>query len=141
MALTNGGPYGVLRRVLTNAEILALNTTPVVLLEAKPGVVYTPTYMSFYKPAGAYSAVAVGDDLVLEAVDADSNSGIPYATLRGFGVLDQSDEQGVAFSIGSGQISTLGQGLQVRLLGPITTGTVELVLKLAYIEDYPALGA
>lgn len=131
MSLNTADPFDVVERLLSVAEILALDTVPVELLPAKTGVLYTPYYISFYKGAGTGYTAA---DLVLE-----QDGGIQFATAPGAGFLDQTEEAVSAQKVSGGVITSLGDNLQLRLLGATDTGDMPIRVKMIYTEEYPGL--
>ncbi len=89
VAATNGGTFEV---TLTSAQILALNATPVSLLDA-PGVgkAWLINRVTAYKPAGtAYAGVATGEDLALKYTNA---AGAIAAQIETTGFIDQATAQ------------------------------------------------
>lgn len=133
MSLIAGGPFNVLNRVLTVAEILALDTVPVELLPAKTGVLYMPFYISFHKGAGTGYTAA---DIALE-----NASGVQYVIAEGAAFLAQTAEATLAEKVGGGQITEVGNNLQLRLLSATATGDQPVRVKLLYFEDYPGLAS
>jgi hypothetical protein len=128
------GPFQALQRILTPAEIIALNTSPIQLLPARSGVAYIPYLVTWYKPAGAaYTSPA--------NISIETDGGTAYATLTASGFMDSAVEQFLTARFGAGTISTAltGLGLRLKAAGTMAAGDALLRVKMVYIEEYPGL--
>lgn len=129
------------RVTLSNAQVLALNATPVTLVAA-PGA---GRYLEFvgatlYKPAGtAYANIAVGEDLAVKYTD---GSGLDVAVAEMTGFADQTTAQlrhinpqtgALAAGTVSDYTPVANAALVAHMLtGEIDTGTSAFRLRVFY---------
>lgn len=129
---------------ITSAQLLALNATPITLIDA-PGANKMLEFLgaSVHKPAGtAYAGIAAGEDL---AIKYTNGSGAQVNTsLETTGFLDQTTKQTrLTRPIVTEYTPVLNASLVLHLLsGEITTGDSPLYLTIRYriwrnIEDAP----
>lgn len=120
------------RVVLTSAQILALNATPISLLPAPgAGLVNVVTGVMVTKVAGtAYAGIAAGEDLALKYTDA---SGSVAATVEMTGFAD-STAATVAWAAPAATSFPVANAAIVAhmLTGEITTGDSPFVLRIYY---------
>lgn len=119
--------------VLTAAQILTLNASPITLVRAAASEIIVPYSVTMQKPVNtvAYAGIAAGEDLSIE----DTNS-LNLITVEATGFLDQLTEQ-YRYSEKAAALSNkaTGKGLNVRLkmlAGEITTGNGILIVTLAF---------
>lgn len=126
-----GGVFTTKRTTLTSAQILALDTVPVVAMEPRhAGCAPLPWGWVAIKPAGtAYADIAADDDIVLETT---SEAG--YISIETTGFLDQATEQRRGGRLAAGALvdALFGLDLQFRLVGPITTGNTPLIITIVW---------
>ena len=131
------GPYAkwsVRTVTITSLQVLALDTVPFPLTPALGAdCMQTIFAMTLRKPAGtAYADIAAGDNLVIETTTA-----VAQETIEPTGFLDQATEQSIAIRAATAVRTgtSFNLPIQVRLLGPITTGTSPLHLTYVYYQD------
>ena len=116
---------------ISNAEVQALQTTAKVLVPAVAGFVPVYEGMVLQKAAGAYTAVAAGDDLEVRYADA---SGTQVGGVAGVSFLDQADAQETwvrPYAAGANATSYAAQASDLVLaLGGAVTGADGGVLKM-----------
>jgi hypothetical protein len=121
-------------KLITSAQLLALNATPISVITAKgAGIAVVPTRWAIYKPAGtAYAGVAAGEDLVLKYTDASGEECSMQIETTGF--LDQATAQMRMAGMPAAAISPVANAAIVLhlLTGEITTGTSDLSLRVWY---------
>lgn len=127
-------------KVITSAQLLALNATPVTILAAPgAGLCIVPRLVQLYKPAGtAYADIAAGDDLVLKYTDGSGAQCSSVCEATGF--LDQTTAEmrivGMPGSTGTtaGSYEPVADAAVVlhMLTGEVTTGTGGLVVRMFY---------
>lgn len=134
---------GAARKVITSAQVLALNATPITVVPAPgAGLITMVERWGAYKAAGtAYAGVAAGEDLVLKYTD---GSGVVAATpLETTGFVDQATAQtrwANGHATGDGATPGLAIGtaqanaaiVAQLLVGEITTGNSDLVIVVHY---------
>ncbi len=124
--------------LITSAQLLALNATPVVIVPAPKTGFFNLLYgLNLNKPAGtAYAGIAAGEDLAVKYTD---TNGLQVASLETTGFLDQTTAQSrwtFAYNAASGAsdiavVSNAPLVLQM-LTGEITTGNSPLRLRIFY---------
>lgn len=117
--------------VITSAQVLALNATPVTVLPAPgAGKYYIIEEFEIIKPAGtAYAGIATGEDLSLKYTDA---SGAVCGTAEMTGFADSTSTT-VTFAKGASVIPVVNAAIVAHMLtGEITTGTSPFYLKIFY---------
>jgi len=133
--------------VITSAELLALNATPIELVPA-PGA---NKYLEFcgaivQKPAGtAYAAIAEGDDIAIKYTD---DSGLDVGVCEATGFLDQTTAQvrhvlPQTGALAAGTVSDFTPAVNAALVahmltGEITTGDSDLNLRVFY-KTHPSV--
>lgn len=119
---------------ITSAQLLALNATPITLVQA-PGSNKMLIFnrMTVHKPAGtAYAGIAAGEDL---AVKYTNSSGAQVNTsLEATGFLDQTTKQTrLSRAIVTEYTPIVNAALVLQMLtGEITTGNSPLYIKIEY---------
>lgn len=126
------------RTVVTSAQVLALNATPVEIVAA-PGADHALIFAGavIRKPAGtAYAGIAVGEDLSVKYTDA---AGAEVAQCETTGFLDQATDQvrwvrPHSAAAGPSQITPAANASLVLhlLVGEIITGNSDLELEVHY---------
>lgn len=130
---------------ITSAELLALNATPKVLIEA-PGAGYAiiPHRALLHKPAGtAYAGIAAGEDLRLAYTSSPAISVLGEVETTGF--LDQTTEQtriayGASHTAASASVAVIeNDSFEINLeTDEITTGDSDLIVTIwSEIIEYP----
>ena len=131
------------KKLISNAQVLALNATPVAVIPA-PGAGYfiKVNWWTVIKPAGtAYGGVAAGEDLVLKYTD--GSGAICAAAVETTGFLDQATAQtrhagalagsGAAASTPADFTPVANAAVVLHLLsGEVTTGTSPLYILVDY---------
>lgn len=118
--------------VLTPAQILALNATPVTVIRVRDEYeMILPFAMAMYKPAGtAYAGIAGGEDFALE-----TSAGTDLLTMETTGFLDQTTEQYRVSTVGAvtAVAANMGKDLQISIAsGEITTGDSPVTVTIAF---------
>lgn len=126
--------------VITSAQLLALNATPITVVTAPgAGLAIVPTRVLVRIAAGtAYAGIAAGEDLVLKYTNGSGAQCSSVIETTGF--LDQTTAQlrvaGTPASTGStaGDVTPVANAAVVMhlLSGEITTGTSPLYVKVFY---------
>lgn len=134
--LTKGSVY----KVITSAQLLALNATPISIVTAPgAGLAIVPYLVTVRIDAGtAYGGIAAGEDLVLKYTD--GSGGQCSSVIETTGFLDQTTAQvryaGMPGSTGStaGSVVPVANAAVVMhlLSGEITTGNSPLYVKVWY---------
>lgn len=128
-------PMATARRTLTNAEVLALNATPIQLVAAPgAGKVLIPHRLVAYKAAGTAYVAAAGEDLAII-----HTGGSALITLDSNGFLDQATAETrlgerVPVSPAVLDLNALSNlALEATILvGEVATGTSDIVVDLEY---------
>jgi uncharacterized membrane-anchored protein len=137
----DGGQRGdELTAVITSAQLLALNATPVEIIPAPAaGYAHVINRVQVHKPAGtAYAGIAAGEDLVLKYTDASGAQASSVIETTGF--LDQTTAQTRVASFPASVSTTAGDVAPVSaaaivahlLTGEITTGNSPLYVTVSY---------
>lgn len=130
---------------VTTAQVLALFTTPILVLAAPgAGKIIVPKMVYVHKPAGtAYAGIGAGEELSIGYV-----GGAEVFQIASAGFFDQATAQqrvAYAHAIATGPASitpSVNAGLEVKLLlGNITTGTSPLIVEVYYkiLDQVPSL--
>ena len=116
---------------LTAAQLLALNATPVEVIEAPgSGTAIVIDKVIAEKSAGtAFADIAAGDDIGLKYTD---GSGASHATIECTGFMDQTAKK-TQVKFGSGVLLAINAPIVAHMAtGEITTGTCTLKLSVYY---------
>lgn len=128
-------PMATARRTLTNAEVLALNATPIQLVAAPgAGKVLVPLRFQAYKAAGTAYTAGAGEDLAIIHTGGSALMAIDSA-----GFLDAAtDEWRLAYRLHANPETTDFQAAEnlaleaTILVGEVTGGTSDIVVDLEY---------
>lgn len=136
----NGVASGSQYTVITSAQLLALNATPITVVTAPgAGLAVVPTRIIVRTEAGtAYAGIAAGEDLVLKYTNGSGTQCSSVIETTGF--LDQATAQIRTATAPASSGSTAGDVIPVAnaavvlhlLTGEIITGTSPLYVKVFY---------
>lgn len=128
-------PQATARRILTNAEVLALNATPIELVAAPgTGKVLLPNRLTAYKAAGTAYVAGAGEDLAIihtgqAAIVAIDSAGFLDSALDEFRLGERVPANPETLDLTA--LANLALEATI-LVGEVTGGTSDIVVDLEY---------